>query len=126
MDENLYPLIRKVIDEDRVPDWNRVRYEMFKRLGYFVTESSEHFSEYTPWFIKRDRSDLIEEFNIPLDEYIRRCEVQIAGWQALRKAMETGQDSFKVKRSHEYGSLIVHSLKRDKHVWSMATFPTIA
>lgn len=109
--EDLYPLIRKVIDADRVPDWNRVRYEMFKRLGYFVTESSEHFSEYTPWFIKRDRPDLIEEFNIPLDEYIRRCEAQIAGWQALRKAMETGQDSFKVKRSHEYGSLIIHSLE---------------
>jgi alpha-galactosidase len=63
-----------VIAEGRVPDWNRVRYEMFKRLGYFVTESSEHFSEYVPWFIKRDRPDLIEQFNIPLDEYIRRCE----------------------------------------------------
>src|SRR5229473_4843221 len=44
--EDLYPLIHKVIDEDRVPDWNRVRYDIFKRLGYFVTESSEHFSEY--------------------------------------------------------------------------------
>jgi len=109
--ENLYPLIRKVIEEDRVPDWNRVRYEMFKRLGYFVTESSEHFSEYTPWFIKRDRPDLIERFNIPLDEYIRRCEAQIAGWETLRKAMETGQDAFEVKRSHEYGSLIIHSLE---------------
>ncbi len=83
---NLYPEIRKVLDEGRQPDWNRVRYEMFKRLGYFVTESSEHFSEYTPWFIKRDRPDLIEQFNIPLDEYIRRCEVQLAGWEALRQA----------------------------------------
>jgi alpha-galactosidase len=108
---DLYPMIRKVIDENRVPDWNLVRYEMFKRVGYFVTESSEHFSEYTPWFIKRDRPDLIEQFNIPLDEYIRRCEVQIAGWEALRKAMENGQDSFQIKRSHEYGSLIVHSLE---------------
>jgi alpha-galactosidase len=83
--ESLYPEIRKVLDDNRQPDWNRVRYEMFKRLGYFVTESSEHFSEYTPWFIKRDRSDLIEEFNIPLDEYITRCERQLAGWEALRK-----------------------------------------
>lgn len=106
---NLYPEIRKVLDEGRQPDWNRVRYEMFKRLGYFVTESSEHFSEYTPWFIKRDRPDLIEEFNIPLDEYIRRCEVQLAGWEALRKRLEAGQDEMEVRRSHEYGSLIIHS-----------------
>jgi alpha-galactosidase len=58
--ENLYPLIQKVIKEGRVPDWNRVRYDMFERLGYFVTESSEHFAEYVPWFIKHDRPDLIE------------------------------------------------------------------
>ncbi len=106
---NLYPEIRKVLDEGRQPDWNRVRYEMFKRLGYFVTESSEHFSEYTPWFIKRDRPDLIEEFNIPLDEYIRRCEVQLAGWEALRKRLENGEEKIEVRRSHEYGSLIIHS-----------------
>lgn len=106
---NLYPEIRKVLDEGRQPDWNRVRYEMFKRLGYFVTESSEHFSEYTPWFIKRDRPDLIEEFNIPLDEYIRRCEVQLAGWEALRKRLENGEEKIEVHRSHEYGSLIIHS-----------------
>jgi len=107
--ENLYPLIRKVLEEGRQPDWNRVRYEMFKRLGYFVTESSEHFSEYTPWFIKRDRPELIEEFNIPLDEYIRRCEVQLAGWEALRKRLENGEEKIEVHRSHEYGSLIIHS-----------------
>jgi alpha-galactosidase len=77
-----------VLEEDRVPDYNRVRYEMFKRLGYFVTESSEHFSEYTPWFIKRDRPDLIEKFNVPLDEYITRCEVQIADWEGMRAALE--------------------------------------
>jgi len=70
--EDLYPLLQRVIAEKRVPDWNRVRYEVFSRFGYFVTESSEHFSEYVPWFIKRDRPDLIEEFNVPLDEYIRR------------------------------------------------------
>jgi alpha-galactosidase len=63
--QNLYPLIQKVIDEGRIPDWNRVRFEMFQRLGYFMTESSEHFAEYVPWFIKRDRPDLIEKFNIP-------------------------------------------------------------
>jgi alpha-galactosidase len=108
--QDLYPLIRQVLEENRVPDWNRVRYEIFKRVGYFVTESSEHFSEYVPWFIKRDRPDLIERFNIPLDEYIRRCEVQIAGWHAMRAELETNP-AIEVRRSHEYGSLIVHSME---------------
>jgi alpha-galactosidase len=108
--QDLYPKIKQVVDEKRVPDWNRVRYEMFQRLGYFVTESSEHFSEYVPWFIKRDRPDLIEEFNIPLDEYITRCENQIAGWQALRASLESGAE-LEVHRSHEYGSLIIHSIE---------------
>jgi alpha-galactosidase len=139
--EDLYPLIRKVYAEGRAPDWNRVRYEMCKRLGYFVTESSEHFSEYTPWFIKRDRPDLIEQFNVPIDEYIRRCEVQLAGWEATKDIVEnpslpinvplireklkaagaSDQDIFwittmatnfdQIEQSHEYGSYIIHSLE---------------
>ena len=64
---------------------NKVRYEMLTRLGYFVTESSEHFAEYTPWFIKRGREDLIEKFGIPLDEYPRRCVEQIERWNATRR-----------------------------------------
>jgi alpha-galactosidase len=107
---DLYPEIRKVVQEGRIPDWNRVRYEIFQRVGHFVTESSEHFSEYTPWFIKRDRPDLIEEFNIPLDEYIRRCENQIAGWHKMRALYES-DEPIEVKRSHEYGSLIIHSME---------------
>lgn len=110
--EDLYPLIRKVTEEGRIPDWNRVRYEMFKRLGYFVTESSEHFSEYVPWFIKRDRPEMIEEFNIPLDEYIRRCEVQIRDWETLRAELEDRNAPLPpVKPSGEYGSLIIHSME---------------
>ncbi len=86
--EDLYPRIRQVLEAGRAPRSNLVRYEMFKRLGYFVTESSEHFAEYVPWFIKRDRPDLIEEFNIPLDEYITRCETQIAEWKEMRTVLE--------------------------------------
>ena len=138
--EDLYPLIREVMEKGDAPAWNLVRYEMFKRLGYFVTESSEHFAEYVPWFIKRDRDDLIEEFNVPLDEYIRRCEVQITGWDFMRRKLENPTlelaDDFaeamrgagvaedhmplvvnnfnninQVKRSHEYGSQIIHSME---------------
>jgi len=136
--ENLYPKIQQVIDEGRVPQHNRVRYDMFQRLGYFVTESSEHFSEYVPWFIKQGREDLISDYNIPLDEYIERCKAQIIGWD-LHAQAETQQhtlteaevrDALKdiqpmpgmiehtvqqvlnfdqIERSVEYGSLIIHS-----------------
>jgi alpha-galactosidase len=109
--EDLYPLLHQVIAEGRVPSWDRVRYEMLVRLGYFVTESSEHFAEYVPWFIKRDRPDLVARFGIPLDEYLRRCEVQIGGWEALRKALEMEETLIPVEQSHEYGSGIIHSLE---------------
>ena len=108
--EDLYPLIRQVSKEGRVPDWNRVRYEMLNRLGYFVTESSEHFSEYTPYFIKRDKPELLERFNVPLDEYITRCERQIAGWHKMKAEYESDAP-IEIHRSHEYGSLIIHSLE---------------
>jgi alpha-galactosidase len=138
--QDLYPLIRQVIEEGRVPAWNRVRYEMFKRLGYFVTESSEHFSEYVPWFIKRDRPDLLDKFNIPLDEYIRRCEIQIKTWEFMQEKLERPEtfseerlraalheakvtpevsdhivEAFNeidtIELSKEYGSTIIHSLE---------------
>ena len=88
---------------------DRVRYEMFLRLGHFVTESSEHFAEYVPWFVKRDRPDLIERFDIPLDEYPRRCEEQIAGWEALRSRLEDDDRPLTVRPSMEYGAGIIHS-----------------
>jgi alpha-galactosidase len=104
--EDLYPRIREIADERREPHCNRVRYEVFRHFGYFVTESSEHFAEYTPWFIKRDRPDLIERFNIPLDEYIRRCEVQSERWREQEKALVSGA-AIEVKRSSEYAARII-------------------
>ena len=138
--QDLYPAIRRVIEEGRIPDWNIVRYKIFEKFGYFVTESSEHFAEYTPWFIKRDRPDLVEQFNVPLDEYITRCERQIAGWHMLRDKFEDenfrffteddadhaptdGSDDdearairrlLTVKRSLEYGSQIIYSMETGK------------
>ncbi len=109
--QDLYPLIRRVAAEGRVPEEDRVRYEMLTRLGYFVTESSEHFAEYVPWFIKRDRPDLIERFNIPLDEYLRRCEAQIAGWENLRAEMEDPGQPIEASRSQEYGARLIHSME---------------
>ena len=115
--EDLYPRLRRVMEERSYGRRYReladhVRYEVFRRTGYFVTESSEHFSEYVPWFIKRDRPDLIEQFEIPLDEYILRCEEQIAEWDAEKAALERGElDEARYERSQEYGSLIIHSME---------------
>jgi alpha-galactosidase len=137
---DLYPLIDKVIADGRVPEWNRVRYDMYPRLGYFVTESSEHFSEYVPWFIKRDRPDLIERYRIPIDEYLRRCEVQVAIWESLQSWMDDPlsrmdapppdmvasalesiastvmppafvHEIFEMRPSGEYSPLMIHSLE---------------
>ena len=109
--EDLYPRIRRVIEEGRVPPENRVRYEVFKRLGYFVTESSEHFSEYTPWFIKHDRPDLVDRFNIPLDEYLRRLEEQAAEWEALQRQVEEPDSRLEVEITNEYAPQIIHSIE---------------
>ena len=111
--EDLYPQLRALADRGRVPDGNRVRYEMLKHLGYFVTESSEHFAEYVPWFIKRDAPELIERFNIPLDEYPRRCVAQIAGWEAERARLEDG-GPIEVQPSFEYAATIIRSIETGK------------
>lgn len=108
---DLYPLIRKVVSDGRVPANNRVRYEMLMRLGYFVTESSEHFAEYTPYFIRRDRPDLIERFAVPLDEYISRCDFMDRFWGDMRTFFEGDAPIEAIERSHEYGALIIHSLE---------------
>jgi alpha-galactosidase len=94
-------------ENDRCP--NRVRYEVMSQLGYFVTESSEHFSEYVPWFIKRGREDLIERFGIPLDEYPKRCVEQIAGWEE-EKAHLTKNAKVELNQSHEYASELINSI----------------
>ena len=98
--EDLYPALREL----EPPEFNRVRYEVLKHFGYFVTESSEHFSEYVPWFIKDGRADLIERFNVPLDEYPRRCERQIAEWESIRGELEVS-----TAQSHEYGAHIIRA-----------------
>jgi len=106
---DLYPRLKALVQEGRAPQNDKVRFDVLKRLGHFVTESSEHFSEYTSWYIKNGRSDLIETLNIPLDEYIRRCEVQIAEWQELKKSLEGG-NPIEVCRSNEYAAGIIHAV----------------
>ncbi len=88
-----------------------VRYDMLRRLGYFVTESSEHFAEYVPWFIKSGRGDIVDNYGIPIDEYPRRCVRQIDRWQEMRTELEAPESTLEVVRSNEYGAGIIHSIE---------------
>ncbi len=111
---DLYPKIHAVGQQGTFgPNWdgctNHVRYEVLKRLGYFVTESSEHFAEYTPWFIKNHQQELIQQFNIPINEYIRRCEKQIQEWDEQEKQLLNDQE-LKCEKSVEYAARIIYSM----------------
>lgn len=114
---NLYPELLKAFNEGTAPKHNDhnprcqniVRYEMFKKLGYFVTESSEHFAEYTPYFIKPNRPDLIERYQVPLDEYPKRCVEQIANWKKELESYKKA-DRIDIKHSKEYASTIINSI----------------
>lgn len=110
--QDAYPLFFNLIkDEDFKQD--QVRFEMMRRLGYFVTESSEHQSEYTPHFIHHGQ-EVIDKFNIPIDEYLRRCESGMATWNQTRQdLLGDGKEITVNPQSHEYGSFIIHSMETD-------------
>jgi alpha-galactosidase len=103
---DLYPLLDEAIERD--PELRRrVRVEMYRRLGYFPTESSEHSAEYLPWFLRSD--EMIERFRVPVDEYVRRSEENLEEYEAMRRTLAEG-GSFEIERSLEYASLIIHSM----------------
>ena len=87
----------------------KVRYEILRRFGYFVTESSEHFAEYVPWFIKKNREDLINKYQIPIGEYLDRCKLYINMWEQLDKDI-TKIENQTIKRSNEYASYIMDAM----------------
>ena len=114
---DLYPELRRQYAEGLIPKENPVRprcpnlvrYEMMNQLGYFLTESSEHFAEYCPWFIKDGREDLIESYGIPLDEYPTRCEEQIAEWQDHFARLKGGE-AMEIESSNEYAAVIMNAM----------------
>lgn len=93
-------------------DWDRVRYEMMLRFGYYITESSEHSAEYTPWFIKEKYPELIERYNIPLDEYPRRCIKQIEDWKKMRGEL-VNNEKLEHEKSREFASFIINAMEND-------------
>src|SRR5665647_3907356 len=108
---DLYPEIkRRAKEKQNEKHGDMVRFELMNRFGYYITESSEHSSEYHPYFIKKSYPELIERFNIPLDEYPRRCIEQIKDWQAMRDSL-VNNPSIEHIRSHEYASFIMEAME---------------
>lgn len=112
---DLYPEIRRRAAEMNETGKHKdmVRFEYIKHLGYYCTESSEHNAEYNPFFIKSRYPELIDRFNIPLDEYPRRCVDQIKGWEEERNnILKDGKITH--DRSLEYASYIMEAVVTDR------------
>jgi alpha-galactosidase len=106
--EDLYPRLRAIVDADPEGLGGRVRVEIFKRFGYFPTESSEHSSEYVPWFLHH--AGQVEWFRIPIDEYLRRSRENLADWEATKAALDRGEE-LEIEPTSELASEIIHSLE---------------
>ena len=127
---DLYPRLREGYRAGRIPKPplhnlrcpNSVRYEVMEHLGYFCTESSEHLAEYVPWFIKNGRSDIIDTFGIPLDEYPKRCEEQMAGWKAQAEALKTAP-TIAVEKSHEFAADLMNASVTDQPYVAYGNLP---
>ena len=115
--KDIYPEVRKAAAaknrkarrKNGEKHWDMVRFEIMRHFGYYVTESSEHNAEYMPYWIKSAAPELIDELNIPLDEYPRRCIRQIEGWEAQRKDIVTNKKLTHAP-SHEYGASIMNAI----------------
>ena len=105
---DLYPRLFEAMKDDKTYCSNKVRFELMRRLGYFVTESSEHNAEYNPWFIPRG-ADCIKRHDVPIDEYLRRCDGIVDEFERMKTFARNGEP-MEIHRSHEYGSTIIHSI----------------
>ncbi len=110
---DLYPEIRRRAAKKPGPHDDMVRYEIMRRFGFYVTESSEHNAEYNPWFLKARYPELVERFNIPLDEYPRRCVRQREEWASMRAALVENR-SLTHERTEEYAASILDAMETDK------------
>ena len=108
---DLYPEIKKRAAEKNRTEkhTDMIRFEYIKYLGYYCTESSEHNAEYNPFFIKSRYPEMIDDYNIPLDEYPRRCIKQIAGWEKERENI-LNDGKITHTRSREYASYIMEAV----------------
>lgn len=110
--KDLYPEIKDRASKVDGMHHDMVRFEIMKQFGYYVTESSEHNAEYTPYFIKSKYPELIQRFNIPLDEYPRRCIEQIKRWEDMKESLVNNKNLIH-KRTNEYASYIMEAMETD-------------
>jgi alpha-galactosidase len=114
--EDLYPEIkRRALEKQKEKHNDMVRFELMLRFGYYVTESSEHNAEYHPYFIKSQYPELINRFNIPLDEYPRRCINQIEEWKKMREDL-VNDENLSHERTNEYGSYIIEAMETNQPI----------
>ncbi|MEA2581490.1 MAG: alpha-galactosidase [Actinomycetota bacterium] len=106
--EDLYPRLREAVEADPEGLGRRVRVEIFKRFGYFPTESSEHSSEYVPWFIRHD--DQVERFRVEIDEYLRRSEENISDWKEMKELLDAGKE-LDIELNDELASQIIRAVE---------------
>jgi alpha-galactosidase len=105
---DLYPRLFAAMNDPAIYQTNPVRFELMRVLGYFVTESSEHNAEYNPFFIPHGE-DCIRRFNVPIDEYLRRCESIVEEFERMKRLSRT-DEPLEIHRSQEYGATIIHSI----------------
>ncbi|MEB7754349.1 alpha-glucosidase/alpha-galactosidase [Staphylococcus pseudoxylosus] len=109
--KDLYPEIKKRAKaKQKSKHDDMVRFEILDKFDFYVTESSEHNAEYHPYFIKNLYPELIDDYNIPLDEYPRRCIKQIEEWSQMRDDIVNDQN-LTHQRSNEYGSYIIEAME---------------
>ena len=111
--EDLYPLLREIVDADPDGLGRRVRVELFRRFGYFPTESSEHGAEYVPWFLHDPGQ--VDRFRIEIDEYLRRSEDNLREWEELKARLDAGED-LEVERNDELASQVIHALETGREI----------
>lgn len=112
--KDLYPEIkRRAREKQKKKHRDMVRFELMEQFGYYVTESSEHNAEYHPYFIKKKYPELIDKYNIPIDEYLRRSVKQIENWNSMRQDLVENKE-LTHKRTHEYGSYIIEAMETNK------------
>jgi len=113
---DLYPEVKRIaVEKQKEKHDDMVRIEIMLRFGYYVTESSEHNAEYHPYFIKSRYPELIDKFQIPLDEYPRRCVRQIENWKTMREQLVNNKN-LEHTRSHEYASYIFEAMETNRPI----------
>ena len=106
---DLYPRLFKAMEDPKIFGSNKVRFELMRRLGHYITESSEHNAEYNSWFIPHGKEN-IAKYGIPLDEYLRRCDGIVDEFDRLKKFAKSSEPMANVCKSHEYCSIIMKSV----------------